>query len=97
MTFKVLQCNTDPHKNNQVVHKCVVVPHNSSEILYNSALAPKSDAYFPDFNLQGETPIKPAAPEQRGTVDTPYISILEGGGKTAQALKFIFGRWYRSY
>ena len=47
ITFKVLQCNEDPHKRNIVFHRGVVVPRSPTEIGYNSALAPKSDAYLP--------------------------------------------------
>ena len=51
MTFKVIQCNEDPHKRNIVVHRGVAVPCSMTAIRYNYALAPKSDAYFPDMQL----------------------------------------------
>ena len=47
MTFKVLQCNTDLHKRNMVVHRGVVVPRNLAAMGYNYALVSKSDAYLP--------------------------------------------------
>ena len=47
MTFTVLQCNTDPHKRNMVVHRGAVVPLTLSATGYNSSLAPKSDTYLP--------------------------------------------------
>ena len=52
-TFKVLQCNEYPHKRNVVVHRGVIVLHSPTEIGCNSALAPKSDAYFPVVQVEG--------------------------------------------
>ena len=62
ITFKVLQCNIDPHKRNLEVHRCVVVLCNSAVIWYNSAIGPNSDAYFPEVHLKGGPPIKLATP-----------------------------------
>ena len=62
ITFKVIQCNIYPCKRNLEVHRGVVVPCNSSVIGYNSALAPKSDDYFPEVHLEGGHPIKLAKP-----------------------------------
>ena len=62
ITFKVLQCNIDPHKRNLEVHRGVVVLCNSAVIGYNSDLAPKSDAYFPEVHLEGGSPIKLSTP-----------------------------------
>ena len=50
-TFKMLQCNTNLHKRNMVVHRGTVVPHNLVAKGYNSSLEPKSDAYFPKVHL----------------------------------------------
>ena len=60
--FKAIQRNIDPHKRNLVVHRGVVVTCNSAIIGYNSALAPKSDDYFPEVHLEGGHPIKLAKP-----------------------------------
>ena len=60
--FKVIQHNIDPHKRNLEVHRGVVVLCNSAVIGYNSDLAPKSDAYFPEVHLEGGTPIKLSTP-----------------------------------
>ena len=79
MTFKVLQYNTDPHKNNTIVQRVVVVPSNLAATGYNCTLAPKIDAYFPEVQLEGGPPRKPAIPVQKGTMDPPDISIVKGG------------------
>ena len=81
MTFKVLQCNTNPHQRNVVVHRSVVTPRNSAEIGYNYSLAPKSDDYFLEVSLEDAPPIKPTTPEQQVTLDPPNIAISEGGSK----------------
>ena len=47
-TFKVLQCNEDPHNQNIVVHRGVVVQRSTKAIGYNYALTPKSENYLPD-------------------------------------------------
>ena len=49
MTFKVIECNMDPNKQNIIVHRGIVIPRTLTAAGYNSALAPRSDAYFPDF------------------------------------------------
>ena len=46
MTFKVLQCNTDKQKMNQVLNRHVIVPRRLEAVGYNSYLAPNSDTYF---------------------------------------------------
>ena len=81
MDFKVLQLNTNPYKRNMVVHRGVVIPRNLSAMVYNSALAPNSDAYFPEVHLEGVPTSKPDTPGQQTTMDTPNIDISEGGGK----------------
>ena len=75
MTFKVLQCNTDLHKYNMLVHRGVVVPCNLEATGYNFYLEPKSDAYYPEVYLEGAPPSITTIPGQQGTVDTPDISI----------------------
>ena len=50
ITFKVIQCNTDPHKRNMVVHRGVV-PRTLTPTGYNSALATRSDTYLPGVQL----------------------------------------------
>ena len=77
MTFNVLQCNTNIHKRNMVVHRSGVVPHTLTVAGYNSALAPRSDAYFSDDKLGGRPNIIPVAPYQHGTVYSSYIVIVE--------------------
>ena len=47
MPFKVLQCNANPKLPNRVLHRGTVVPRAEESIGDNSALQPKSDAYFP--------------------------------------------------
>ena len=56
MTFKVLQCNTDPKFSIRVLHRGTVVPRAEESAGYNSALQPKSDAYFPVERPNGGTP-----------------------------------------
>ena len=51
MTFKELQCNTDLHKRNMVLHRGDVFLRTLASTGYNSVLVPKSDAYFPYFQL----------------------------------------------
>ena len=53
MTFKVLQCNKNPHKQNVVFHRGVVVPLSRTATGYNSSLAPNIDAYFPVVQVEG--------------------------------------------
>ena len=80
MTFKVLQCNENPHKWDVVVHRGVVFPCSQTATGYNSALAPKSDAYFPVVKVEGGVTNKTVPLEHQVTVDPPYIFIPEGGG-----------------
>ena len=58
MTFKVIQYNIDKHKQNQVLHRYAVDPRKLELMGYNSALAPKSNAYLPVVQLEGEEPRK---------------------------------------
>ena len=51
MTYKVIQCNTDPLKRNMVVYRGVIVLRTLSSTGYNSLLVPKSDAYLPEVQL----------------------------------------------
>ena len=81
MTFKLLQCNEDPHKQNIVVYIDAVIPRYPTAIGYNSALASKSDAYFPYVKVEVEVTIKTAPLGHQGTMDPPDITIAEGGGK----------------
>ena len=81
MTFKVLQCNADPKFSNRVLHRGTVVPRAVNSVGYNSALQPKSDAYFPverplDSTLGGAVPLVPL-----GTVNPPDNANTEGGRK----------------
>ena len=81
MTFKVLQCSEDTHKQNIVVHRGVFVPCYLIAIGYNSDLASKSDAYFPDVQVEGGVTRKTAPLGHQVTMDPPNIAIAEGGGK----------------
>ena len=53
ITFKVPYCNKNLHKRNVFFHKSVVVPRYQTATGYSSALAPKSDAYFPVVQVEG--------------------------------------------
>ena len=81
MTFKMLQCNANPHKCNMVVHRGVIITRNLEVTGYRSDLGPKSDASLPEVNLESGPSIITAIPGQKGTMDLPDISISEGGGK----------------
>ena len=81
MTFKVFQCNEDPHKRNVVFHRGVVVLRSPTAAGYNSPLAPKRYTYFPVVQVEGGASIKTVPLEHQGTVDPPNIYISEGGGK----------------
>ena len=59
VTFKVLQCNEDPHKRNIVVHKGIAVLRSPTAIGFNSSLVPNSDDYFPDVQVEGGVTRKP--------------------------------------
>ena len=81
MTFKVLQCNADPKVLNRVLHRGTVAPRAVNAVGYNSALQPKSDAYFlverPLDGTSGKAmPLVPL-----GTVNPPDNAIAEGGRK----------------
>ena len=47
MNFKVLQCHADPKIQSRVLHRGTVVPRALNSVGCNSALQPRSDAYFP--------------------------------------------------
>ena len=81
MTFMVIQCHEDPHRQNTILHRGVVVPRYPTATGYNYALHPKSDAYFPDVKVEGGATSKTVPSRHQGTVDPPNISIPEGGGK----------------
>ena len=68
----------------------VFILRNLAETGYNSAVASKSDTYFPEVQLEGDPNSKTDTPEQQGITDPPDISIAEGGGESAQDLEFFF-------
>ena len=68
------------------LHRGVVVPRSPIEIGFNSALAPKSDAYFPYVQVEGVTNSKIVPLGHQGTVDPLDINIPEGGGKRLKIL-----------
>ena len=51
MTYKVIQCNTDPLKRNMVVHRGGIILHTLSSTEYNSLLVPKIGAYLTEVQL----------------------------------------------
>ena len=81
MTFKVIQCHSDPHQRAQVFHRGAVVPRALDAACYNTALHPNSDHYFPVVRLAGCIASKTLPSSHQGTVDTPDSAISEGGGK----------------
>jgi len=81
MTFKVLQCNVDPKVSNRILHRGTVVPRAIESAGYNSALQPKSDAYFPVERPYGGTTGKAVPSVPLGTVNPPDNAIAEGGRK----------------
>ena len=81
MTFKVLQCDEDPHNHNIVVYRGVVVLRSLTATGYNYALAPKSDSYFPNFQVECGPPNKIVPSEHQGAMDILDISIACRGGK----------------
>ena len=54
----MIQYNIDKHKQNQVLNRYAVDPRKLELMGYNSALAPKSNAYLPVVQLEGEEPRK---------------------------------------
>ena len=72
MTFKVIQCNTDLHNHNMVLYIGVIILYNLGAKGFNSSLAPKSDAYFPEVHLEGGTPIIPSTRGHQG----PCIPLI---------------------
>ena len=61
----------------------------------NSALAPKSGAYFPDVQVEGSASSKTVPLGYQGTVDPSDIAILEGGESGASSLVSIQKLWSR--
>ena len=84
--FKVIHYNEDLHKRNIVVHRGVVVSRFPTAIGYNSSLAPKSDDYFPDLQVEGGATSKTAPLGNKGTVDPPNITTAEGRRKRHKPL-----------
>ena len=80
-TFKALQCNEDLHNQDIVLHRGVIVPLSLTAIGHNSALAPKSDAYFPTVQVESGATRKPPHSGTRGPCTPPSITIAEGGRK----------------
>ena len=56
MRFKVIQRNTDPNNHNMVLKRGIIVPRNLGPMGYNYALAPKSNAYFTEVQLECDPP-----------------------------------------
>ena len=81
MTFKVLQCHTDPKLRSRVLHRGTVFPRDLNAVGYNSALQPKSDAYFPVVKPDGGIASKAVPSAPQGTVHPPDNVIAEGGYK----------------
>ena len=81
MTFKVLQFNADPKFPNRVLRRGTVVPRAEESVGYNSALQPKSDAYFPVAGPLDRTSGKAMQSVPLGTVNPPDNSNAEGGRK----------------
>ena len=75
MTFKVLQFNEDLHKRNIFFNRGVIVPHSPIEIGYSSALAPKSNNYFPDVKVECGSTSKNSTSGHQGAVDPPNTAI----------------------
>ena len=86
MTFKVLQCNADPKFPNRVLYCGTVVPRAEESVGYNSALQPKSDAYFPVVRPLDRTSGKAMQSVPLGTVNPPDNANAEGGRKRNMAL-----------
>ena len=81
ITFKVLQCNSDPHKRNIIFHRGVFVLGSITSTGYNSALAPNRDAYLPSVQVEGGPHSKTIPSEHQSNVNPPNSSTEEGGGK----------------
>ena len=81
ITFKVLQCHSNPKKRAQILHRGAIVPHSIEVSGYNSALQPKIDAYFPSVQSEGGGSSETSPSAHQGTVDPPDNVIPEGGGK----------------
>ena len=82
----MIQCNEDPRKRNIVLNRGVVVPHSTTTTGYNYALAPNSDAYLPDVQVEGGATRKTVPLAHQGTLDPPDIAITEGGGNRRKLL-----------
>ena len=81
MAFKVLQLSTEKHKQNQVLHRGVVVPRNLESLGCKYALAPKSDAYLPVVQQEDDKTIKTASSGHNRVFYTPDKLISERGVK----------------
>ena len=81
MTFKVLQCHANPKRRSRVLHRGTVVPRALDVVGYNSALQPKSDAYFPVVKPDDGISGKALTSVLQGTVHPPDNTTAEEGGK----------------
>ena len=81
MNFKVLQCHGDTKKRAHIMYRGAAVPCSLDASGYNSALQPKSDAYFPDVRSEDGGSSKTTPSPHQGIVDPPDNFIPEGGGK----------------
>ena len=96
MTFKTLQCNEDPRKQNIILHRGVVIPRSPTAIGYNSDLAPKNAAYFPYVKVEGGATSKTVPLGHQGTVYPPNISIPEGEVKRSKISSSSPNVWSRN-
>ena len=81
MTFKVLQCHADPKIRSRALYRGTVVPRALNSVGYNSALQPKSDAYFPVEKPHDVIAGKAMASAPLGIVNPTNNAIAEGGRK----------------
>ena len=81
MTFKVLQCHADPKNRSRVLHRGTVVLRALNSVGYNSALQPRSDAYFPVEKPLDGISGKAVPSAALGIVNPPNNAIAEGGRK----------------
>ena len=90
MIFKVFQCNEDPHKQNIVLNRGVVVQFFTTAIGYNSDLCPKSDDYLPDFQVEGGTTSKTTPLGHPGERGSPCYCHTRGGRKAVKDFEFVY-------
>ena len=81
VTFKVIQCHAYPKRWSRVLHRGTVVPRALNAVGYNSALQPKSDAYFPVVKPDDGIAGKDVPLALQETVNPPNNAIAEGGDK----------------